>query len=128
MSSKTLKKWYKRQNTVTNSQRTFVSALEAGVKSSTRAKLLQPTYKMGTMDTSDITESVLDQHMLTCDHPDPDLIIRTSGEYRLSNFLLWQLAYSEMFFLDKQWPETTKNGLIQVIRNYATQRKRRFGK
>ena len=82
----------------------------------------------GIMNPSEITESTFESKLLTDTCPSPDLIIRTSGEYRLSNFLLWQLAYSEMFFLDKQWPELTKIDLISVIRQYANNRKRRFGK
>mmetsp|Transcript_16238 Transcript_16238/g.21355 ORF Transcript_16238/g.21355 Transcript_16238/m.21355 type:complete len:135 (+) Transcript_16238:1-405(+) len=58
----------------------------------------------------------------------PDIVIRTSGEYRLSNFLLWQLAYSEMFFLSKPWPAMQKQDLLQVLETYAQGRSRRFGK
>jgi undecaprenyl diphosphate synthase len=76
----------------------------------------------------DITESLVSSKMLTKDCKDPDLVIRTSGEYRLSNFLLWQLAYSEMFFVDKNWPELTKGDLLDVIHSYAVDRKRRYGK
>lgn len=84
----------------------------------------------GSMNVSDISENSFASRLLTgeVEVSDPDVIIRTSGEYRLSNFLLWQLAYSEMFFLDKQWPELTKADLIHVIKNYAKGRKRRFGK
>ena len=60
--------------------------------------------------------------------PDPDILIRTSGEYRISNFLLWQCAYSELFFIDKNWPEMTKKDLVKIIREYVVERKRRFGK
>jgi undecaprenyl diphosphate synthase len=77
---------------------------------------------------NDVDEKIIQQKLLTGTSTDPDLIIRTSGEYRLSNFLLWQAAYSEMFFLDKQWPELNKFDLLQVIRQYANDRKRRFGK
>jgi len=59
---------------------------------------------------------------------DPDIILRTSGEMRLSNFLLWQSAYSELFFIDKTWPEITKDDLLKVIRSYSKGRKRRYGK
>ena len=58
---------------------------------------------------------------------DPEILIRTSGEYRISNFLLWQLAYTEMFFLDKFWPEVTQNDLLDIFSRYA-ERNRRFGK
>ena len=82
----------------------------------------------GQLDPTDITELTLSQHMLTHSCPDPDLVIRTSGEYRLSNFLLWQLAYAEMFFVGKNWPELTKKDLLQIIHSYAIDRKRRYGK
>eukprot|EP00979_Chaetoceros_neogracilis_P016317 scaffold7697_cov264-Chaetoceros_neogracile.AAC.9 len=84
--------------------------------------------KNGVIGTKDINADVFKSKLLTGDCRDPDLVIRTSGEYRLSNFLLWQLAYSEMFFLNKTWPELTKSDLLLVIRKYATDRKRRFGK
>lgn len=82
----------------------------------------------GQITLNDVDENIIQQKLLTGTSTDPDLIIRTSGEYRLSNFLLWQAAYSEMFFLDKQWPELNKFDLLQVIRQYANDRKRRFGK
>jgi len=82
----------------------------------------------GKIALSDITEASLSTKMLTYPCPDPDVVIRTSGEFRLSNFLLWQLAYAEMFFVEKRWPELTKGDLIEVIRSFADQRERRFGK
>lgn len=91
-------------------------------------KAIADDVKKGVMNPSEISESTFKSKLLTGDCPDPDLIIRTSGEFRLSNFLLWQLAYSEMFFLNKQWPELTKGDLITVIQKYAQDRKRRFGK
>ena len=83
-----------------------------------------------------ITEDLFTNHLLTMsdqnDGPvfpsDPDVLIRTSGEMRISNFLLWQLAYTEFFFLPCQWPEVEKKDLIQVIRKFASARQRRFGK
>lgn len=82
----------------------------------------------GVMSLNDISEASFQRKLLTWNCPDPDLVIRTSGEYRLSNFLLWQIAYSEMFFLNKTWPEVTKEDFLCVIRQYARERKRRFGK
>ena len=77
---------------------------------------------------SDVNETTFESKLMTFPYSDPDVVIRTSGEYRISNFLLWQLAYSEMFFLDKQWPELEKEDLLEIIRAFGTCRKRRFGK
>lgn len=73
-----------------------------------------------------IDEDLVQRHLYTSDLPDPDLIIRTSGEYRLSNFLLWQGAYSELFFCPTLWPDFGPEHLEQAIREYAG-RERRFG-
>jgi undecaprenyl diphosphate synthase len=77
---------------------------------------------------SSITESDIAQRLLTRDCPDPDILIRTSGEVRISNYLLWQLAYAELFFLEKNWPELEKEDLLQVLRSFSCGRSRRFGK
>lgn len=76
----------------------------------------------------DITEDSFGEYLLTRDLPDPDILIRTSGEVRISNFLLWQVAYAELFFLDKKWPEMEKQDLLRILRTYAKGRQRRFGK
>lgn len=91
-------------------------------------KALAIDARNGTIRPGDITDAHLQAKLLTSHVADPDVVIRTSGEYRLSNFLLWQLAYSEMFFLQKQWPELEKSDLLDVIRSYANGRRRRFGK
>ena len=69
---------------------------------------------------------MLTQHLYTAEIPDPDLLIRTSGEQRLSNFLLWQLAYTEFYFTPKLWPDFTGADFEAALHDYA-QRKRRFG-
>ncbi|OGJ56586.1 di-trans,poly-cis-decaprenylcistransferase [Candidatus Peribacteria bacterium RIFCSPHIGHO2_01_FULL_51_9] len=74
-----------------------------------------------------ITEKSLGTHLWTAGMPDPDLIIRTSGEQRLSNFLLWQGAYSELFFVKKHWPAFTRADLQKILREYA-KRERRMGR
>jgi tritrans,polycis-undecaprenyl-diphosphate synthase [geranylgeranyl-diphosphate specific] len=81
------------------------------------------------LDPSSISAETIEQHLYTAHlpHPDPDLIIRTSGEERLSGFLLWQSAYSELVFLDIFWPEFRKIDLMRAIRIYQ-QRDRRFGR
>lgn len=76
--------------------------------------------------TGEITEESLRQHLWTAGMPDPDIIIRTGGQKRLSNFLLWQSAYSELFFLDKMWPDFDEKDLNAVLSEF-TARKRNFG-
>ncbi|MGY4689852.1 isoprenyl transferase [Salibacterium sp. K-3] len=80
----------------------------------------------GGLEPDDITESLLSSRLLTRDIPDPDLLIRTSGEIRLSNFMLWQLAYSEFWFTDVLWPDFTGDHLVEAVQRYQ-QRKRRYG-
>lgn len=73
-----------------------------------------------------ITEELISQHLNTADLPDPELLIRTSGEMRISNFLLWQIAYAELYFTPKLWPEFSKEDLYEAIVDYQS-RERRFG-
>jgi undecaprenyl diphosphate synthase len=75
----------------------------------------------------EITEKCISEHLTTQKIPDPELIIRTSGEFRVSNFLLWQIAYSEFVILDVYWPDFSRKHLYDAIRQYQT-RERRFGK
>ncbi len=74
-----------------------------------------------------VTEKKLSSYLYTVDLPDPDLLIRTSGEQRISNFLLWQLAYSELYFTEAYWPDFDKAELLKAVAVYQ-QRKRRFGR
>ena len=85
--------------------------------------------KRGVLNIEDINESTFEKYLFTSHlpQPSPDLIIRTSGEERLSNFLLWQSAYSELYFLEVYWPEFRKIDLWRAIRTYQ-QRERRFGR
>ena len=80
----------------------------------------------GKIDPEAIDAKALTQKLYTADLPDPDLVLRTSGEERISNFLLWQLAYSELYFVDVYWPGFRKVDFLRAIRSYQ-QRKRRFG-
>ena len=81
----------------------------------------------GALRAEDVNEQFVSSLMTTRDMPDPDLLIRTSGEYRISNFLLWQLAYSELYFTDCLWPEFSKEEFYKAIIDYQ-KRERRFGK
>lgn len=81
----------------------------------------------GNLNVSDIDEHLIGSRLNTKDMPDPDLLIRTSGELRISNFLLWQLAYTELYFTDCCWPDFDKEELYRAVINYQ-QRERRFGK
>jgi len=82
--------------------------------------------KDGTLEVGDINEQVIENHLMTADYPAIDLMIRTSGECRLSNFLLWQLAYAEFYFTEVSWPEFTKEELVKALDTFAN-RHRRFG-
>ena len=75
----------------------------------------------------DITEDIVSQHLETAFMPDPDLLIRTGGEYRISNYLLWQIAYTELYFTPVYWPDFTEDDLHKAIESYEN-RQRRFGK
>lgn len=88
---------------------------------------LAERVQRGELNPQDITEATINANISTAPVPDPDLIIRTSGEQRLSNFLLWQAAYSEFYFTDILWPRFTEADLDEAFRVFAT-RQRRFGK
>ncbi len=81
----------------------------------------------GTINPQDIDAQTLQNHLNTSEFPDPELMIRTSGEHRISNFLLYQLAYAELYFTNTRWPEFRKNNLYEAIIDYQS-RERRFGK
>ena len=83
--------------------------------------------KEGKLDINAIDESVVNEHLTTNFMPDPDLLIRTGGELRISNYLLWQIAYSELYFCDTYWPDFDAEALHKAIESYQ-QRQRRFGK
>ena len=80
----------------------------------------------GKLEAADIGQDTFRRYLYTSEIPDPDLLIRTSGEYRISNFLLWQLAYTELFFTDVLWPDFKKEDLLKAIAIYQ-RRERRFG-
>jgi undecaprenyl diphosphate synthase len=90
------------------------------------AKAIAEGVRAGTIDPAEVDEETVARHLFTHDMPDPDLLIRTSGEKRVSNFLLWQCAYAELVFIDKHWPDFSRDDLESAIREYHG-RERRFG-
>jgi len=92
-----------------------------------RQEITNAVNKIISKKYSCVDESIISKNLYTSDLPDPDLLIRTSGEYRISNFMLWQLAYTELYFTNVLWPDFTKEELFKAIQNYQ-QRERRFGK
>ena len=97
-----------------------------------RAEIVLATQKIaeqvaaGNLDPDDVSADLISSHLYTRDIPDPDLLVRTSGEHRISNFLLWQLAYTELVFIDKRWPDFSKEDLRTAISEFQS-RERRFG-
>jgi undecaprenyl diphosphate synthase len=91
------------------------------------ARLLAEEVKAGLISPADIDDSALAGKLFTADMPDPDLLIRTSGEQRVSNFLSWQLAYTEFYFTETLWPDFREPELMQALNSFA-QRQRRFGR
>ena len=83
--------------------------------------------KNGMISPEEITEKMISDHLFTAGMPDPDLVIRTSGEMRISNFLMWQLSYAEICFSETLWPDFTEGEYLQILRDFAA-RDRRFGK
>ena len=90
-------------------------------------KKISEKVKSGELNSEDITEEVFEQHLYTKDYPPVDLMIRTSGEVRISNFLLWQIAYAELQFLDILWPDFSKDDFFKCIVDFQN-KERRYGK
>lgn len=93
----------------------------------TAIKTISTKVKNNIISEDDIDETMINTHLYTHDLPDVDLLIRTSGEHRISNFLLWQIAYAELYFIDVFWPDFSEQHLVDAIINYQN-RERRFGK
>ncbi|TZF80810.1 isoprenyl transferase [Pedobacter sp. BS3] len=89
-------------------------------------KRIAQEVKAGSLQPEDITEQLFSNHLSTAGMPDPELMIRTSGEFRISNYLLWQLAYAELYFTPKLWPDFRKDDFYEAIIDYQ-KRERRFG-
>ena len=116
------------EKTVNNTGVTFNIAINYGGRDELihAIKKVATQVKDGSLQIEDINEKIVSQNLYTQDMPDPDLIIRTSGEMRLSNFLLWQVAYSEFLFVDKNWPDFSEEDLDNAIEVYQ-HRTRKFG-
>lgn len=116
-------------HTANNDKMTMVVALSYSSKwEITHAiRQISEQVKKGSLQPEDITEDIISQNLQTSFMPDPDLLIRTGGELRLSNYLLWQCAYSELYFCSTYWPDFHKENLREAIASYQS-RERRFGK
>ena len=117
------------KETSTGEQLTLLLAINYSSRSELTATMrrIAAEAKAGTIVPEDIGEQTIAQHLYTADIPDPDLIVRTSGECRLSNFLLWQAAYSEFYFTEVLWPDFNEEEFDRAIQAYQ-RRDRRFGK
>ena len=115
--------------TKNNTKSNLVLALSYGSQREilNAVKEIAQEVKEGKISTEDIDETLFENHLYTKDLPPVDLLIRTSGEVRISNFLLWQIAYAELQFLDIYWPDFTEEDLFQCILNYQN-KERRYGK
>mgnify|MGYP000392466913 FL=1 len=117
------------EHTAQNTAMTMVVALSYSSRwELTRAaQSIARDVKSGTLQPEDITEELMNERLETAFMPDPELLIRTGGELRISNYMLWQIAYSELYFCDTYWPDFDEADLHQAIANYQA-RQRRFGK
>jgi len=120
------------QEVMQKTKRNTGMVLNAALSYSGRDEIIQAVKKIighvqqGEMTTKQINEENFSQYLFTSGLPDPDLLIRTSGELRISNFLLWQMAYTEIYVTDILWPDFNKNNLIDAIADYQ-KRERRYG-
>ncbi len=117
------------KETAANDKMTLCIALSYGSRQEivTAARKIAALAKAGQISPEDIDQKMFSDMLYTREIPDPDLILRTSGEQRVSNYLLWQLAYAELFFTPTLWPDFTKAELEAVLTNYSN-RERRYGK
>jgi len=116
------------EDTKNNKRMSLVLALSYSSKweITEAVKSISEKVKSGELDPAVINEEMISEHLTTKGIPDPELMIRTSGEYRISNYLLWQLAYAELYFTEKLWPDFRREDLYEAIADYQ-KRERRFG-
>ncbi len=114
--------------TAHNSKLTLTLALNYGARAEIvdATKMIAQKVQQGILSLKEITEESFSHHLYTANMPDPDLFIRTSGEYRISNFLLWQLSYAELYITPQLWPDFKKADLLAAIEEFQ-KRERRFG-
>ncbi|NHF58292.1 isoprenyl transferase [Flavobacteriaceae bacterium TP-CH-4] len=117
------------EKTRNNRTMTLTLALSYGAREEIKSavKAIATKVKNNIISPENIDETIINTHLYTHDLPDVDLLIRTSGEHRISNFLLWQIAYAELYFIDVFWPDFSEHHLVDAIKNYQN-RERRFGK
>ncbi len=117
------------ENTAGNKRMTLTLALNYSARweITEAARLIAEKAKNNELDPNEITDEVFSAHLATAGYPDPELLIRTSGENRISNYLLWQIAYTELYFTPVLWPDFNKEELYKAILDFQ-QRERRFGK
>ncbi|HET6245512.1 MAG: isoprenyl transferase [Bacteroidetes bacterium] len=117
------------EKTASNTQMTLVLALSYSSRWEITQAVKKITAKVqtGELSPEDISEDIINKHLCTAGIPDPELLIRTSGELRISNFLMWQISYSELYFTQKLWPDFRKNDFLLAIADFQ-KRERRFGK
>jgi undecaprenyl diphosphate synthase len=117
------------ENTSSNDRMTLVLALSYSSRweITNAMKKIGEKIEAGEIKTDDINQDVFSDYLVTNNMPDPELLIRTSGEYRISNFLLWQIAYAELYFTQKLWPDFRKDDLYAALIDFQA-RERRFGK